>query len=406
MSWLEWKLIYQDGTEQGTTEFVTTRFSPFTLSFVDEQQGLRTLLSAEVRGIQSFAGIGTAFCHTLPSQTYNQEVKVNGRSVDILKQLFGQNEFNERTSINIKFTPSFIEGQINAKGANLETGDVVNWKITSNNRYTLYSGGIESDGKCKVTRGQAWDGYSTGMGFEMNFVFVDPFSVIITPTTTQPDLDGDGIPDSVDQCDFSGERFNGFQDEDGCPDDDPIGFDTSLITDQDGDGILDVDDLCPNNAEIFNGKDDGDGCPDGASLDVNFGSFDATGQDVVDLTVDPIPPPLPPLFTDEELEMFREDETAPVVIDEDTEGVMEIIENPETNFGVPEIISDDPMLQTGVSDVCDRATQDCNVVIQTAVQQGTGIMVPFELSILNIILIFGAVVVAILIIMFIRRKRR
>jgi len=410
ISWLEWKLIYQDGTETGTTQFVTTRFQPFTLSVVDEQDRLRTLLSAEVRGIQSFAGIGTAFCHTLPSQTYVQEVKVNGVKRPILKQLFGENQFNEGSSINrgfgAKFTPSFVESQINARGTNLETGDVITWKITSNNRYTLYTGEIKSGDSCRVQRGTAWDGYTTGMSFQHQFVYVNPFSLIVIPTTTQPDLDGDGIPDSVDQCDFSGERFNGFQDTDGCPDDDPIGFDSSLIQDQDGDGILDVDDLCPNNAEIFNGRDDGDGCPDGATLDVNFGSFDATGQQVVDLTVDPIPPDLPPIFTDLELEMLMEQETQPVDIDQDTEGVMEIIDNQETNFGVPESTSDNPTLETGVSDICDRATQDCGVVIQTAIQQGTGIMVPFQLSIINIILIFGAIVVAILIIMFVRRKRR
>ena len=51
----------------------------------------------------------------------------------------------------------------------------------------------------------------------------------------RPDRDGDGIPDDIDKCPDEPEDFDGFQDEDGCPD-----------PDNDGDGILDVDDKCPN----------------------------------------------------------------------------------------------------------------------------------------------------------------
>lgn len=65
------------------------------------------------------------------------------------------------------------------------------------------------------------------------------------------DADGDGIPDDVDQCPNEPEDFDGFQDEDGCPD-----------PDNDGDGILDVDDKCPNEPEDFDGFEDEDGCPD------------------------------------------------------------------------------------------------------------------------------------------------
>lgn len=65
------------------------------------------------------------------------------------------------------------------------------------------------------------------------------------------DSDGDGIPDDRDQCPFEPEDFDGFQDEDGCPD-----------PDNDGDGILDVNDKCPNQSETMNGYQDEDGCPD------------------------------------------------------------------------------------------------------------------------------------------------
>jgi len=65
------------------------------------------------------------------------------------------------------------------------------------------------------------------------------------------DADGDGILDDVDQCPNEPEDFDGFQDEDGCPD-----------PDNDGDGVLDVNDGCPNDAEDIDGFQDEDGCPD------------------------------------------------------------------------------------------------------------------------------------------------
>jgi OmpA-OmpF porin, OOP family len=68
---------------------------------------------------------------------------------------------------------------------------------------------------------------------------------------TSDDRDGDGIPNDVDQCPDEPEDFDGFQDEDGCPD-----------PDNDGDGIPDASDKCPNEPEDFDGFEDEDGCPD------------------------------------------------------------------------------------------------------------------------------------------------
>jgi len=65
--------------------------------------------------------------------------------------------------------------------------------------------------------------------------------------TTPVDSDGDGIVDELDACPNDPEDFDGFQDEDGCPD-----------LDNDGDGILDVDDACPNEP----GPPETNGCPD------------------------------------------------------------------------------------------------------------------------------------------------
>ena len=65
------------------------------------------------------------------------------------------------------------------------------------------------------------------------------------------DADGDGIMDDVDECPNEPEDFDGFRDEDGCPD-----------LDNDGDGVLDVNDGCPNDPEDIDGFQDDDGCPD------------------------------------------------------------------------------------------------------------------------------------------------
>jgi outer membrane protein OmpA-like peptidoglycan-associated protein len=65
------------------------------------------------------------------------------------------------------------------------------------------------------------------------------------------DMDGDGIPDNVDQCPRVPEDLDGYQDADGCPDDD-----------NDGDGITDKLDKCPNDPEDRDGFEDADGCPD------------------------------------------------------------------------------------------------------------------------------------------------
>lgn len=71
------------------------------------------------------------------------------------------------------------------------------------------------------------------------------------------DRDGDGVPDSRDDCLQQAEDSDGFEDEDGCPD-----------LDNDDDGIADDDDSCPDAAETENGVDDQDGCPEGLQVEV------------------------------------------------------------------------------------------------------------------------------------------
>jgi len=99
------------------------------------------------------------------------------------------------------------------------------------------------------------------------------------------DSDGDGYADPVDQCPTKPENYNGYQDEDGCPDDpdsDGDGIadsrdqcelspeDKDAYLDGDGcpepdndlDGLLDAADKCPNDPEDPDGYEDEDGCPD------------------------------------------------------------------------------------------------------------------------------------------------
>lgn len=82
-------------------------------------------------------------------------------------------------------------------------------------------------------------------------------------TSADPDLDQ--IETSVDCCPFIAEDYDGFNDEDGCPD-----------YDNDGDGIKDEFDKCPFNAEDFDLFEDEDGCPEvDNDMDQIFDSKDA-----------------------------------------------------------------------------------------------------------------------------------
>jgi outer membrane protein OmpA-like peptidoglycan-associated protein len=65
------------------------------------------------------------------------------------------------------------------------------------------------------------------------------------------DNDKDGIPDKTDKCPLDAEDLDGYLDADGCPE-----------NDNDGDGIKDTEDKCPNEPEDTDGVDDTDGCPE------------------------------------------------------------------------------------------------------------------------------------------------
>ncbi len=78
-------------------------------------------------------------------------------------------------------------------------------------------------------------------------------AVVEPPPEPAPgDQDGDGLLDPDDACPSEPEDFDGFEDENGCPDD----------QDTDSDGIPDSRDLCPSAAEDIDGQQDADGCAD------------------------------------------------------------------------------------------------------------------------------------------------
>ena len=100
------------------------------------------------------------------------------------------------------------------------------------------------------------------------------------PLEAPKDRDGDGILDPSDRCIDQPEDFDGFQDEDGCPEADndndgildtadkcpneagPMANQGCPILDRDGDGINDDKDKCPNEPEDKDSFQDEDGCPD------------------------------------------------------------------------------------------------------------------------------------------------
>jgi OmpA-OmpF porin, OOP family len=65
------------------------------------------------------------------------------------------------------------------------------------------------------------------------------------------DSDGDGVGNAKDKCPLIPEDKDGYDDRDGCPDDD-----------NDGDRRPDGEDKCPTESEDLDGFDDDDGCPE------------------------------------------------------------------------------------------------------------------------------------------------
>ncbi len=121
------------------------------------------------------------------------------------------------------------------------------------------------------------------------------------------DRDGDGFMDSQDACpDVPGIAPDGCpeKDRDGdgfldsvdkCPDDPGVEPDGCPIPDTDGDGILDPVDKCPTVPETKNGYQDEDGCPD--EIPMQLAKFTGTIKGIYfDLDKDTIKPKSKPVL--------------------------------------------------------------------------------------------------------------
>jgi outer membrane protein OmpA-like peptidoglycan-associated protein len=157
------------------------------------------------------------------------------------------------------------------------------------------------------------------------------------------DTDRDGVKDEEDACPNDPEDFDGFEDEDGCPDADNDGDhiadagdncpdlaeDSDNFEDEDGcpdldndqDGIPDKDDKCPGEPEDFDGDQDTDGCPDLVKDSDNDGTPDNTDRC--------------PLQA-EDVDGFQDDDGCPD-LDNDLDGIPDAVDNcptsPETFNG-------------------------------------------------------------------------
>lgn len=134
-------------------------------------------------------------------------------------------------------------------------------------------------------------GLSRGFGTpEWRAVLAARFVQSASPQSAR-DSDGDGVADALDRCPASPEDRDGWQDEDGCPDEDNDGDgvldrvdlqplvpedrdgwqdeDGAPDDDDDGDGIPDVADQCRRDPETLNQWRDEDGCPDAPDPDTD-----------------------------------------------------------------------------------------------------------------------------------------
>ena len=113
---------------------------------------------------------------------------------------------------------------------------------------------MEADGALVIKPGREWSIYVGGGGGLDNglaepdgrFIAGVRYAHRVPGNDRFGDRDHDGIINGKDRCPDEAEDYDGFEDDDGCPE-----------ADNDHDGVLDDDDECPDQA----GPRDNDGCP-------------------------------------------------------------------------------------------------------------------------------------------------
>lgn len=133
---------------------------------------------------------------------------------------------------------------------------------------------VSAAGGAGVTRGVGAPAYRVVFG--LGYTPFKEDDELAGRTVIAHDFDDDGFAGDADQCPYSAETFDGFEDLDGCPDDDDDGDMVADIVDlcpmepglpaksgcpavdRDADGIDDGADACPT----IPGSATGDGCPE------------------------------------------------------------------------------------------------------------------------------------------------
>lgn len=165
-----------------------------------------------------------------------------------------------------------------------------------------------------------------------------------------PDIDNDGLGNfPVDQCPTFAEDYNGYQDGDGCPDD------------QDGDGIVTGLDACPFSSEDADGYQDNDGCPEPDNdldgiCDAGQTAVSCIGSDLGFYTWPHGPTPTDCRNVPEDLDSFHDDDGCPEP-DNDSDGI------PDSHDVCPG--SDFTAGPDGISDTGDEPLNSLLVPIQT-----------------------------------------
>lgn len=199
---------------------------------------------------------------------------------DLFAEYSGKTRFsNIETGYNIDRDPNFISGGFSAhvpNGFGFKVG--ADKSLSNRGVNSIIENQVSSDGQDATLLS-----YKTYTNPAWNF----HVALSWTGWVIKQDRDNDGFVDSQDPCPAEAEDFDGFEDDDGCPefDNDKDGIedardrcpmkpeDIDKVDDLDGcpdpdndrDGILDVDDQCPNEPEDMNGLYDEDGCPDSGS---------------------------------------------------------------------------------------------------------------------------------------------
>jgi outer membrane protein OmpA-like peptidoglycan-associated protein len=157
-----------------------------------------------------------------------------------------------------------------------------------------------------------------------------PRDVVVAERPEEPpppgDRDGDGYLDPDDRCPDEAEDFDGYEDGDGCPED----------QDTDGDGLSDARDLCPVEAEDVDGYLDTDGCPERDNdLDALVDASDRCANEP------------------EDIDGFQDDDGCPDR-DNDTDGLPDVTDRcpneagPQNNEGCPRVYEDVEVTDTHI----------------------------------------------------------